>query len=543
MKRLLLLLLAGTLALSMLPLMGIAEDTQGTWETDLTPITFDVYFSESWWYDEWTTDQPTRSSTYITDKTGVSINFIAPTGDRDEATQRMIAGGDVYDIMLFSVYDPFVKGLEEAGLLLNLLDLADTYDKTFYDVVAPSQIGWFSSAPGVLYSYPNFADAFEQAMAMPDSAKRFLSGDAGVGVRKDIYDALGRPDMTTIDGFLSTLAAAQELYPEVDGLPLIPIHLMFEGNGCRVLDSYLPQFLAQPITDENGMFDRFADPAYIDWLKAFRKAYDLGLISRDSFTDKREQVEEKLSSGRYFMVTMGASDLAMVNNDLYAVRGGKDTGVWYEVAEAFHNPAGDAPHLHDKILLDGWKNLYISKNCKDPARAIRFLNYVMGEEGQRAIWFGIEGVTYDVIDGADVFRPFVYDGSVSWEELVEKYFVYGQNWAFWNNNLQNTFARPEEWRPKDGFDQYGAENMYFRTELEGTYSIDSTLFPDEALIDEQVGLEWGTTLPKLIMAESDEAFDAVLNAFLKLRDEMGYDRVLALRYDIVQANREKLGIK
>ena len=85
MKRLLALLLSGILALSLMP--AIAESTQGTWETDTSPITFDVYINASWWYDEWTTDQPTRSTTYISEKTGVTINFIAPTGDEAEAIQ------------------------------------------------------------------------------------------------------------------------------------------------------------------------------------------------------------------------------------------------------------------------------------------------------------------------------------------------------------------------------------------------------------------------------------------------------------------------
>jgi len=182
MKRLLPLLLAGILALSLLPALGVADESaQGTWETDTSPITFDVYVNASWFYDVWTTDQPTRSSTYISEKTGVTINFIAPAGDEAEAIQRLIAGGDVYDIMLFSVYDPAVKGLEEAGLLLNLIELADKYDTTFYDVVAPSQIGWFSAAPGVCYEYPNFADAYEKAMALPDAGKRFIAGDASAG--------------------------------------------------------------------------------------------------------------------------------------------------------------------------------------------------------------------------------------------------------------------------------------------------------------------------------------------------------------------------
>ena len=42
-------------------------------------------------------------------------------------------------------------------------------------------------------------------------------------VRKDMYEALGKPDMTTPEGFVNTLVAAKEKFPDVDGSPLIPL--------------------------------------------------------------------------------------------------------------------------------------------------------------------------------------------------------------------------------------------------------------------------------------------------------------------------------
>ena len=44
-------------------------------------------------------------------------------------------------------------------------------------------------------------------------------------VRKDMYEAIGKPDMRTPEGFLKALKMAKEKYPSVNGQPLIPLGL------------------------------------------------------------------------------------------------------------------------------------------------------------------------------------------------------------------------------------------------------------------------------------------------------------------------------
>ena len=46
----------------------------------------------------------------------------------------------------------------------------------------------------------------------------------------------------------------------------------------------------------------------------------------------------------------------------------------------------------------------ISKNCKYPERAIAFMDYMMSEHGQMLIYLGVEGVTYDIVDGKPVLK-------------------------------------------------------------------------------------------------------------------------------------------
>lgn len=513
-----------------------AEADVPGWEVDTTPITFDAYYNASWFTEKWTTDELTRTTSYITNKTGVSFNWITPTGNESEKMITMIASGDVPDFVFSDLWDQNTAKMIDAELILPLNELADQYDKSFYDVVKPSQIGWFTREDGNIYDYPNFANAYENVIDLPDKAE--IGGDCSLAVRKDIYEAIGKPDMTTPEGFLNALVAAKEQFPDVDGSPLIPIHMEFNEYGANIFDSYLPQLLALPSEKDGKLYDVKTDPDYITWLKTFRKANELGLISKDVFIEQRAQTEEKMNNGRYFVVSRGKSDIAGVNDSLYKLN--KDNGKYYIPVDAMRNSKGDDPQITGKIMLDGWMNIHITSKCKDPARAIRFLNYIMGPEGQHDAWFGEEGVIYDMVDGKEVIKKELLDGTVSSEDLVNKYYGWGSNWAFWNSDINLTFPKQEvEYNPREDFMEYSGKYFFPEPELSNT-----TLDPssDEGIASTNISLVWGETLPNLILAKSDEEFDTLYNEFLAKRDELGYAKVTAAVQVKVDANKVKLGL-
>lgn len=56
----------------------LTQDDKG-WEVDKSPITFDWYINFSWFPNKWGVD---ATSKYITEKTGVNINFIVPAATK-----------------------------------------------------------------------------------------------------------------------------------------------------------------------------------------------------------------------------------------------------------------------------------------------------------------------------------------------------------------------------------------------------------------------------------------------------------------------------
>lgn len=515
------------------------EDTQGTWESDTSPITLDVYVNASWWDIEWLTDIETRSTAYITEKTGVTINFITPTGDETEKMNTMIASRSFPDIVMADSYNIATQAMIDAGLCLPLEELADKYDKSFYDIVTPSQREWFRKSDGNLYDYPNFSHSYDIArekLAQKDPAfMPDFASDTCLLARKDIYEAIGSPDMTQPEGFLKALEKAKEMFPEVSLIDFTGF-----GETGSSFEAYVREFAAVPRYNEDGsLHDGVTDPEFIRWLKTLREAYEKGLISKDVFIDEGSQIGEKRGNGQYFITFAGRSPIKNANTALYNEEGGKETGIYYIPIEAMRNSRGDDPRINGKMLLDGWMNTYIMKDCKDPARALRFLNYINGEEGQHDAFWGEEGVTFDYVDGVETFKDFILDGSLTSEEVSRNYLVNNQNWVWTNYNIVPYYNAllPTQYDPNDDVVDWVSQYLYFAPELIGLTLEAGT---DAAVASNNIAYEWGTTLVNLITAQSEEEFDQIYNDFLKKREELGFEMVQKALQEIVDARKEML---
>jgi len=518
---------------------------QGDWQTDTSPYDLSVYVNLSWFTNSWDTSIETRSDWLVTKETGVNVNFITPTGSEAERMYTMLASGELPDIIMANVYDTGLQEYIAAGKFIPLNELADKYDKSFYDIVSPSLISWNSYDDGNIYAYPNFASSFENVNAMVEAndtvALGNYVGDRVVAVRKDIYEAIGSPDMTTPEGFIKALELAKEQFPMVDGMPISLVGFQpFGDTGNDALYSYIQQLAGIDRYNEDGtLHDLLTDPEYLRWLKCFREAYEKGLISRDVFVDQQAQIDEKFRAGRYF-VSFAGKAVTLANNYLFNDMGGKETGIYYVPVDALLNSKGEPPEIMSKVLLNGWMNTYITTSCKDPARVFRFLNYIMGERGQHAIYYGVEGVTWDYnAEGVEEFKPFMTDGSVPAEDLIRNYNVYGNNWAWWNTDITNVFAAKVK-APYAPLDDYIAWSIPFMVHYPELTDLSMPADSEEYLIETNIGLEWGTALSKMITAPTEAEFDQIHQEFVARRAELGFDKLQAAQNALAAKNKAKL---
>lgn len=505
------------------------DPSKPSWQNDTSPITFDWYINFAWYTGtDWGKD---LTSQYVTKKTGVDLNFIVPAGNEAEKMNTMIASGKLPDFVTIAWSDDAVKKMIEGKLVLPLNELADQYDPYFISNVAdPAKLSWYTQEDGNVYGYPN---ASSSPADFEKYGKEYVSNQVFV-VRKDMYEALGSPDMSTPEGFLAALQAAKEKYPQVNGQPLIPIGLHeFTDNGNYSLEAYLQNFLAIPQQKDGKLYDRQTDPEYIQWLKTFRQANENGLLAKDIFIDKRAQMEEKIAQGRYFAMMYQRSDFSSQQNALFA----NDPNSVYIAVDGPANAAKDQPNLSGPGI-SGWTLTLISKDVKDKARAIGFLEYLTSEEGQRDLYMGEEGVTYDMEGDKPVFKPEVLDMlNTDRAAFDTKYGASHKYWMMMDTNITDQWAPA----PVDPFKQMMDWTRGKTVSASEFDQINPTGNSKEGIANTKLGQLWGKTLPKLLLASSEAEFDQIWSDYQQKRESTGLAEVQAYQQTEYEKNLEKLG--
>lgn len=509
-----------------------ADPDKPGWVSDTSPITFDWYLNFAWYPNKWGVD---ATSQYVTKKTGVNINFIVPAGNENEKLNTMIASAELPDFITLGWWEDGVKKMVEAGFVEPLNKLAEQYDPYFFKVADPAKLAWFQQPDGNVYGYPN-------ASSSPKDYEKY--GNQYVGtqtflVRKDMYEAIGKPDMRTPEGFLNALKLAKEKFPQVNGQPLIPIgfhefsdtgNLSFSDNAHY--NSMLQNFLAIPMEKDGKLYDREQDPEFIRWLKTFRQANEMGLISKDVFVDKRAQMEEKIAQGRYFAMMFQRTDLMSQQNALYA----KDPNSVYIAVDGPANTKLSPPVIPGPGI-SGWTVTLISKKAKNKERAIKFLTYLMSEEGVKDLFLGEKGVTWDTIDGKDQLKPEVLAQKNKDRSVFDK--KYGADWTFWmlmDTNMQMKWATPTQ-EPLKQMEDWTKGKIKSLSQYDNTMPNGTS---PEGLAGTKVSQLWGKMLPKLILAGSDAEFDKLFKQYIEDRNAAGYDKVYQYRQKKFEENVKKL---
>ncbi len=489
-------------------------------------VTLDWYINYSWFSQNW--GQNLVSST-ITEQTGVNINFITPSGNEAEKLGALVASNSLPDMVTLGWWETQLKAMIDADMVYSLNELADQYCPELWEHMDETVVNWYTQEDGKLYWYPN-STVTPQDLAEHDN----ISSNQVFMVRKDIYEALGCPDMTTREGFADAVRKAAAMFPEVDGEPLIPIGAhVFNTEGCTSFDQYLQNFLAVPYEKDGMLYDRYTDPEYIAWLKMFRQLGEEGYLADDLFIDQRTQMEEKIAKGRYFCMLYQYTDMMTQQTELYAA----DPEKIYTAVDGPKNSAGDDYRL-PSTGINGWTVTLISKNCKDPERAVKFLDFMLSEEGQKLIFLGVEGETYDMIDGKAVLREDVQELLDTDRNAFDE--LYGADDAYWM--LQNNVMQLQWKQEKSEAIRQLEEWTYPYVIYNGQYDPVLSGGSKEAVMEAKINSLWSDTLKKLLLAETEEIFDSQLEEFVQERSELGYEELQTVKWELACEAKEKLGI-
>lgn len=502
----------------------------------IEPFTIDWYVDLSFWNynsEGWGLDLVSKE---IQERTGATINFIVPASDGGEQLSTMIASNALPDIITMNSWwdnksRMLTHQLSQEGYLYAYNDLMAEHRPSMESVIRDDLFSWFAEKDGKTYLLPNFGYSTDDLKPGEQ-----LVPNGCITVRKDLLEQIGNPDISTADGLF---AACEKIVQEVktyDGQNIIPIQ-MYEGVGNSIL--WLSQYFATPFEDENGnLLGDIMQPNYKEALKFLNMAYQKGYISDANFSDTRDMVNEKVASGRVFIMLTAPQDFIIPLQTLYD----KDPNAVYVPFE-LRNAKGEEPVLQD-IRGTGWLVTCVSKNTKNPAGVARLIEYLLSDEGQILTFYGKEGETFDYDANGKIVLNDTYLAALNSGDTKK----YGINSM---NLLQNyAFARQFESAPTDA-KVLATNDVVIKTPMT-KYSYDFTaagllMDPTDPRKEEmqQIGVKIDeyrkVAIAEMVTAKDDAAFEARYSKMVADLEAMGYNDLMAYRNDGFQNAKKALG--
>ncbi|HBU82477.1 MAG TPA: ABC transporter substrate-binding protein [Paenibacillus sp.] len=504
----------------------VAKDTP-SWKNDKAKADLDWYINFDWFAQVWGNDV---SSKYITEDTGVNITYL---GGSDDKLNTMMASGDLPDIITMDGSNPFVKEADKFAIPLDVL--AEKYDPYFMEKAAkPETLKYFTRDDGHIYGYPNFSNTSS------DYEKGGVYGNQAFLVRKDMYEQLGKPDMTTPEGFTSALDAAQKLAMKDElGKSIIPIGVTpFTGDSSEkngVFNRTLADFIGVPIlTEDSKYYDRYTDADFQKWLKVFVDARQKGLADRDMTTMTKDDKDARLTNGSYFAYF--AADLNS-ETDTMTVWANEHPGKEYIAVNGPISTTGKKTALPG-TSIEGWTQTFITKDAKDPQKAMELLTYLVSEEGNNVMNFGREGENYTIKDGNPVLNADLLEFKQTDPAGFEK--KVGLTTHLWLQDsalLSRQMGISQFPKALQQAKQWTQDYVVPQFELA---SLDVYLSKESSRNKEKIDQNWSQTIAKILDAKSESEVDQAMAEFIQYRMDNGFDELVKERNSQIEANVKKL---
>lgn len=324
-------------------------------------------------------------------RTGIHIDFLhPPVGDESDQFNLMIASGK-YPDLIYNYWASIPGGLPKLladGVIVKLQDLVSKH--------APYYQNLLNMRP----------DWRKQILTDDGDLLCFgcLDGDVreatwqGPILRKDWLEDLKLAVPTTIDQWHSTLTAFKQQHPS--GKPNdIPFTIAM-GHPTAALNNgaFIGAWgITMDFYEDKGVVKYGPmQPEFKDFLSTLAKWYKEGLIDPDYLTTNQKVFDAKVTGGMLgsFVGNMGSG----IGRYMGLMKS-KDpkfdlVGAPYPVLNA-----GDKPQIGQR---DPWyigSGAVITKANKHLEESVAWLDWNYGGEGWMAFNFGVEGISYKMVDG------------------------------------------------------------------------------------------------------------------------------------------------
>jgi len=324
--------------------------------------------------------------------TNIKIETEYLVGDPYEKFGVMIASGDLPDMVSVGVGEqPYFM---EAGVYMPLQDLVEQF--------APRYRQQFDK----YWNYMFREDGNKYVMSVWDMP----TGNTGnlehwgcaFYLQKDVIDHFGRVP-TTLDEYFEFIREYKAIHPTIDGVPTIG----FESNmhDWRVWSLLHPSKFLQGYGNwgDAGVADMKThtvyDPYPMDFYRIFHEKlndeYLKGTLLAETFTRDIDAFLSTIASG----AVLGFFDQLWNFQDGEHVLKQEDRWERTYLPLGLVNDPSVVPHYRDRGMFGANNGFGISVNSPHAERIMKLVNYVIQEDVQKWLTWGVEGEHYYVENG------------------------------------------------------------------------------------------------------------------------------------------------
>ncbi|HHY81145.1 MAG TPA: extracellular solute-binding protein [Clostridiales bacterium] len=476
---------------------------------------------------------------YVAEKTGITIDVTSDAGmNLDAELNAMIASDSLPDIIM-AITPEQRKLLHDTDSIIPLDDLVQSYGGN----ITSKEEGRFAlDYSRKFYSRNNDGKLyFINVRAGQDYNAGFPT--VAPYIRWDVYEKIGMPKVENMDDLLNVLKQMQDAYPETeDGKKVYAISGFLADAawntfsltaaeafiGFRKLDMYglLGAMIDEPTKMINAMDGEDAPTWQL--IRYFNKAYQMGILDPEVVTMKFDQWFEKVTAGQVLYAPLGVADVPIMNDP--------DKTFLPVKFENFVNDSFTCSYMYSQ----GGASYAITKSCKNPERAMQLLDFAWSYEGALAFANGVEGDTWETVDGvrnlkADIVEA--YNNGDREGPLFSTFFGPFMNEDKTPIILRNSKAYFEKYKTTGIVKSY-LEHYNIKAPIDN-FNVAKHYTWDEAFdrcrpayegdlieIDNRVREYVLTNIPRLVIAESDEEFEAQRQKFMDDIIQLGANQLV-----------------
>ena len=464
------------------------------------------------WGANFTTVGDTEFSKALQERTGVTIEYRHPaSGQNDTEFNLMVTEGNFPDL-LFRKISSYPGGADKAiddGIIIPLNDIIDKYCpnlKAFLEE-NPDIDKMVKTDRGNYYIFPFVFERDELGLTQ------------GLYLREDWLNELGLKIPENMDDWHEVLTA----FKEKKGVEA-PLCVAWSTlNNSTFLSAFDIGGKGYHLGEDGKVQYGALLDGYKEFLMTMKQWYDEGLIDIDMTSLKNDQITAKMANGM-----AGASYGYAASGMQAIIQAGKkiDPNFNLVAAPVPGLTEGDEPIMSPALTLKfSGEGVCISTDCENVELAARFLDYGYSKEGRLLYNYGIEGESYEMVNGVPTYTDTVLKNEDGWSigQAIAKYAVASYKGPFVQelNYLKQYYAEPNV--------SVAPEVWYVEGAAAYKYP-NASATPEEAeeraTIDADLNTYVNETILKFVLG--DESFDN-WDKYIETAEDLGLKRAIELR--------------